>query len=178
MGGNDAFVVLKDANLQAAVDAAYRSRMSNGGQACNAAKRFIITAPVYDQFKDLLLEKIRTNTVIGNPMDRKVNLGPMVSEQQLLRLQGLVDRAIGAGANHIYGELNIKTTRSDLAEGNFTDAIVLEGMNPASDVFDEEFFGPVFNLYKVGNSKDALDLANKSDYGLSSTIFTEDKEKA
>jgi succinate-semialdehyde dehydrogenase/glutarate-semialdehyde dehydrogenase len=65
-----------------------------------------------------------------------------------------------------------------LQEGNFTDAIVLENMKTSSEVFDEEFFGPVFNLYKVGNSKDALDLANKSDFGLSSTIFTDDKDKA
>jgi succinate-semialdehyde dehydrogenase/glutarate-semialdehyde dehydrogenase len=81
MGGNDAFVVLKDANLPAAVEAAYRSRMSNSGQACNAAKRFIITAPVYDKFKDLLIDKIRQTTVIGDPLDRKTNLGPMVTEE-------------------------------------------------------------------------------------------------
>jgi succinate-semialdehyde dehydrogenase/glutarate-semialdehyde dehydrogenase len=86
MGGNDAFVVLKDANLPAAVEAAYRSRMSNSGQACNAAKRFIITAPVYDKFKDMLLEKIKLTTVIGNPMDRNTNLGPLVTENQLSRL--------------------------------------------------------------------------------------------
>ena len=66
----------------------------------------------------------------------------------------------------------------ELANGNFVDAIMLEGMNPDSKVYHEEFFGPVFNLFKVDSSKEALDLANKSDYGLASTIFTEDLAKA
>lgn len=66
----------------------------------------------------------------------------------------------------------------ELTNGNFVDAIVLEGMNPDSEVYNEEFFGPVFNLFKVDSSKEALDLANKSDYGLASTIFTEDLDKA
>ena len=87
MGGNDPFVVLKDANLPLAVEAAYKSRMSNGGQMCNSAKRFIITAPVYNQFKEMLLDKIKNTTVIGDPMDRSVNLGPLVSENQYHLLQ-------------------------------------------------------------------------------------------
>lgn len=87
MGGNDAFIVLKDANLEWAVDCAYRSRILNAGQACNSAKRFIITAPVYDQFKEMLIEKIKKNTVIGDPMDRSVNVGPLVTERQLEILQ-------------------------------------------------------------------------------------------
>jgi len=66
----------------------------------------------------------------------------------------------------------------ELENGNFVDAVVLEGMNPDSKVYNEEFFGPVFNLFKVDSSKEALDLANKSDYGLASTIFTEDLVKA
>ena len=66
----------------------------------------------------------------------------------------------------------------ELANDNFVDAIVLEGINPDSEVYNEEFFGPVFNLFKVDSSNEALDLANKSDYGLASTIFTEDLDKA
>lgn len=66
----------------------------------------------------------------------------------------------------------------ELMNGNFVDAIMLEGMNPDSKVYSEEFFGPVFNLFKVDSSKEAIDLANKSDYGLASTIFTEDMDKA
>lgn len=82
LGGNDPFVVLKDANLHRAVDAAYASRMGNSGQACINAKRFIITDPVYDQFRDMLLEKIEKTTVIGDPAERTTNLGPLALARQ------------------------------------------------------------------------------------------------
>ena len=77
LGGSDPFVVLKDADMERAVDAAYASRMGNSGQACINAKRFIITAPVYDQFRDMLVEKIKSTAVIGDPMDRATNVGPL-----------------------------------------------------------------------------------------------------
>ena len=77
LGGSDPFVVLKDANMERAVDAAYASRMANSGQACINAKRFIITAPVYDEFRDRLIQKIKTTAVIGNPSDPLTNVGPL-----------------------------------------------------------------------------------------------------
>ena len=81
LGGSDPFVVLKDANMEQAVDAAYASRMSNSGQACINAKRFIITAPVYDEFRDRLVEKIKATTVIGDPMNPETNCGPLAMKR-------------------------------------------------------------------------------------------------
>ena len=154
MGGNDAFIVLKDANLEWAVDCAYRSRILNAGQACNGAKRFIITAPVYDRFKEMLIEKIKKNTVIGDPMDRSVNLGPLVTERQLEILQYQIGQALGeGGGRHLYGDFDLKKNRPNLEAGNYSDVHVLEGINPDSNIYTEEFFGPVFNLFKVGDSK-------------------------
>jgi len=180
LGGNDPFVVLKDADLEKAVDAAYVSRMANNAQACINAKRFIITAPVYDEFKERLLEKIKTTTVMGDPMDREVNLGPMVSRKQKEILQGQVERALNEGdASIIYGtHTDTKMKDRELENGHYFSPVVLEGMNPDSAIHEEEFFGPVFNLFKVDSSKEALDLANKSDYGLSAAIFTKDLVKA
>lgn len=80
-------------------------------------------------------------------------------------------------AKLVYGDLNFKIEQEELENGNFVSPIVLEGMNSESKAYKEELFGPVFNLFKVHTSREALDLANKSDYGLSSTIFTEDHEK-
>jgi len=82
LGGSDPFVVMKDANMERAVDAAWTSRTSNTGQACINAKRFIITAPVYDEFKERLLEKIKSTAVIGDPMDPLTNIGPLASQKQ------------------------------------------------------------------------------------------------
>jgi succinate-semialdehyde dehydrogenase / glutarate-semialdehyde dehydrogenase len=82
LGGNDPFLVLKDANIEQAVNTAYTSRLANSGQACINAKRFIVTAPVYDEFKERLIEKIKADTVIGDPMDPSVNLGPLASQGQ------------------------------------------------------------------------------------------------
>ena len=97
LGGNDPFVVLKDADMEKAVDAAYTSRMVNSAQACNNAKRFIVTAPVYDEFRDRLVEKIKSSTVIGDPMDRKTNLGPLASQRQKEILQEQCGRAVTEG---------------------------------------------------------------------------------
>jgi len=81
LGGSDPFVVLKDADLERAVDVAYASRMGNSGQACINAKRFIITAPVYDEFRDRLLDKIESTIKIGDPMDPSVNCGPLAMKR-------------------------------------------------------------------------------------------------
>jgi succinate-semialdehyde dehydrogenase/glutarate-semialdehyde dehydrogenase len=127
----------------------------------------------------MLVEKIRKSIVIGDPMDRNVNLGPLVTEGALDKLNKQIQKAIKeGGAKHVYGDLDIRATRPELAEGNYTDAIILEGMDHDSHIYKEEFFGPVFNLFKVANSKEAMDLANKSDYGLSATVFTDDLYKA
>lgn len=82
LGGSDPFVVLRDADLAKAVDAAYVSKMTNAGQVCRSAKRFIVCSSVYDDFKERLIEKIRSTTVMGDPMDRSVNLGPLVTQIQ------------------------------------------------------------------------------------------------
>ena len=74
--------MLKDADLEKAVDAAYTSRMINSAQACNNAKRFIVNTLVYDEFKERLIEKIKSTTVIGDPMDRDTNCGPLASLKQ------------------------------------------------------------------------------------------------
>ena len=179
LGGSDPFVVLKDANLERAVDVAYTSRMGNTGQVCTSAKRFIITAPVYDEFRDRLIEKIKSTVNIGDPMDPAVNCGPLAMDRQKDTLLRQLNMATTEGQAKIsLGNLGFSMSDPSLKNGNFVDVMLLEGMNSNSKAYKEELFGPVFNLFKVNSSKEALDLANKSDYGLASTIFTDDVEKA
>lgn len=78
----------------------------------------------------------------------------------------------------MHGNLDFEIEDEELRNGNFVDVMMLEGMNHDSESYREELFGPVFNLFKVDSSKEALDLANKSDYGLAATIFTDDLDKA
>ena len=94
LGGSDPFVVLKDADMEAAVNAAYASRMGNSGQTCVSAKRFIITAPVYDEFKERLITKIKEATIVGDPMDPATTLGPLAAPIQKERMLDQVHKAV------------------------------------------------------------------------------------
>jgi len=179
LGGNDPFVVLKDADLEKAVESAYISRMVNSAQACNNAKRFIISATVYDEFRDRLVEKIKSTAVVGDPMDRNTNIGPLASMKQKEILVEQCARAVNEGGAEItYGSPYFTHKDPALKDGAFFAPVVMENMSSDSEVYHEEFFGPVFNLFRVDSSKEAMDLANKSDYGLSGAVFTNDLVKA
>ena len=109
LGGNDAFIVLNDANIDKAVEAAYKSRMLCNGQAAVNAKRFIIQDEVYDEFKDKLLNYIEKHTVVGDPFDLRTTLGPIGMKKGLIQLRQQVQHAVkNAGAQIIYGDLNFE----------------------------------------------------------------------
>lgn len=130
LGGSDPFIVLKDANMSRAVDAAYASRMGNSGQACINAKRFIITAPVYDEFRDRLLEKIKTATRVGDPLDPKTTCGPLALSRQKEKLLDQLGRATKEGGAVVtHGNKNFNLDDPELRNGNFVDVFMLEKMN-------------------------------------------------
>ena len=178
LGGNDPFLALRDCNVEKAVDAAYRSRMASNGQACINAKRFIVQEEIYEEFRDRLIQKIKSDTVMGDPMNPKTTFGPLALQRQVDSLKNQVRQAVKDGANIIYGDLDFEMKDRELRDGAWVQPIVTEGIPFSSKSYEEEFFGPVFNLYRVASSKEILDYANKSDYGLAGTIFTEDMEKA
>jgi len=133
LGGSDPFVVLKDANMEQAVNVAYASRMANSGQVCCSAKRFIITAPVYDEFRDRLIEKIRATSVIGDPMDPVITVGPLASVTQRDTFLRQMDVATTeGGASLSYGDLNWRIQDPELVDGAFVAPLLLEGMDSNS----------------------------------------------
>jgi succinate-semialdehyde dehydrogenase/glutarate-semialdehyde dehydrogenase len=160
LGGSDPFIVLSTDDIDATVDAAVAGRFENTGQACNAAKRFIVVADLYDDFAGRFTKKV---------MEIADGLAPLSSAAAAERLAEQVDRAVADGAQLVSaGERN----------GAFFPPAVLTGVSPASPSYREELFGPVATLYKVDSEDEAVQVANDTPFGLGSYVFTTDAEQA
>jgi succinate-semialdehyde dehydrogenase/glutarate-semialdehyde dehydrogenase len=160
LGGSDPFIVLSTDDLDATVDAAVAGRFENTGQACNAAKRFIVAADLYDDFLARFTAKVLENAD---------GLAPLSSVAAANTLGKQVDRAVADGATLASaGERN----------GAFFPPGVLTGVTPTSPSYREELFGPVAMVFKVGSEEEAVEIANDIPFGLGSYIFTTDPGQA
>ncbi|MHB1235489.1 MAG: NAD-dependent succinate-semialdehyde dehydrogenase [Microbacteriaceae bacterium] len=168
LGGSDPFILLSTDDLDATVEAAVAARIDNNGQACNAAKRFIVIDDLYSPF----LEKFSaamSAVEFGDPTSSNTLLGPLSSNTASDRLQKQLDQAIAGGARAVAGG-----DRKD----NVFPATVLTGVTPSNSAHYEEFFGPVAAVYKVGSEEEAITVANDTPFGLGSYVFTTDAEQA
>ena len=160
LGGSDPFIVLSTNDMDATVQAAVAGRFENSGQACNAAKRFIVAADVYDEF----LEKFT-----GEVLQTADELAPLSSVAAAQRLGEQVDRAVADGATLVSaGE----------RRGAWFPPGVLTGVSPDSASYREELFGPVATVIKVASEDEAVAVANDTPFGLGSYVFTTDDEQA
>jgi succinate-semialdehyde dehydrogenase/glutarate-semialdehyde dehydrogenase len=166
MGGSDPFIVLATQNLDEVVDAAVEARLDNTGQACNAAKRFIVVDELYDDFLAKFTEKMK-EVEPGDPAQDSA-MGPLSSSTAAERLQDQIDRAKAQGAEAV-----LDGDRKD----NFFGTTVLTGISPESDAYREEFFGPVASVYRVSSEEEAIRVANDTPFGLGSYVFTTDPEQ-
>jgi succinate-semialdehyde dehydrogenase/glutarate-semialdehyde dehydrogenase len=167
LGGNDAFIVLKDADLDKTVKWAVWAKMNNTGQCCVAAKRIIVVEKLADRF----LKRFRNALAAlapGDPMDPATTLGPLSTEAALVTLLDQVKRAVAKGATVVMGGKRIDRP------GSFMQPTILTNIKPANPAFREEFFGPVALLFQVKNEDEAVALANDSDFGLGGAVFTRD----
>jgi succinate-semialdehyde dehydrogenase / glutarate-semialdehyde dehydrogenase len=167
LGGSDPFILLGTDDLDAAVESAVGARLENTGQACNAAKRFIVVDELYEPF----LEKFTTALTAvtpGDPTSKDTTIGPLSSSTATERLADQVKRAIDGGAKLVAGGDH---------EGNFYSTTVLTDIKPGSDAAREEFFGPVAQVYRVANEDEAVQLANDTPYGLGSYVMTNDPDQ-
>ena len=153
LGGNDPFIVLEDADLDAAVDGAMLAKMRNGGQACTAANRFLVAESVAEQFGHKLAERMAALR-IGAGTDESTELGPMVNAKAVEGIADKVDRSVAAGARAVIGGERLDRP------GFFYPATVLSGVPRDSAVATEEVFGPVAPIIPVRDDDDALALAN------------------
>ncbi len=160
LGGSDPFVLLGTDDLDAAVEAATQARLDNTGQACNAAKRFIVTADLYDEFIPKFTERM---------LAASSELPPLSSVRAAETLEAQVERAVTGGA-----QLASAGNRSG---GHFPSG-VLTGVTADNPVFHEELFGPVAMVFRVASEDEAVELANDTPFGLGSYVFTNDPEQA
>ncbi len=167
LGGSDAFIILDTDDMASVVSSAVAARMENGGQACNAAKRFIVTDRLYDDFVEQFTAAMALQTT-GDPFDPDTSYGPLSSEQAAVRLMHQVQDAIDKGATVRTGG-----TRPDLP-GAFVNATVLTDVTPDMIAYRDELFGPVAVVYRVSSVDEAVDLANDTPYGLGGAVFHTD----
>jgi succinate-semialdehyde dehydrogenase / glutarate-semialdehyde dehydrogenase len=168
LGGSDPFILLGTDDLDEAVDAAVAGRLDNTGQSCNAAKRFIVTDDLYDDFIERFKDKM-TAAEPGDPMSEDAEMGPLSSASAAETLQDQLDRAVAGGAEIIAGG-----ERKD----NFFESTVLVGVTPDNDAYREEFFGPVAMVFRAGSEEEAIEIANDTPFGLGSYVFSNDPDQA
>ncbi len=171
LGGSDVFIVLDSADMGATVKAAARARLGNGGQACNAAKRLIVTEEYYDDFVEQLTAAFSA-TKTGDPLDETTKLGPMSSQAAADTLVEQVEDAVSKGATVLTGGGKVD------GPGAYVQPTLLADVTPEMRAFAEELFGPVGVVYKVKDAAEALALANDSAYGLSGSVWSADAERA
>jgi succinate-semialdehyde dehydrogenase/glutarate-semialdehyde dehydrogenase len=169
LGGSDPFVVLEDADLDAAAVQGCRGRNINAGQACIASKRFIVVDSVADEFERKLAEAVAQLNV-GDPMDRSTDVGPMARRDLVEGLERQVRESQAAGAELVIGGF-------DDSPGCFVSPIVLTGVTPDMPVFTEETFGPVAAVTRVADEEEAIALANDTQYGLGASVWTNDQDR-
>ncbi|MGI4975543.1 MAG: NAD-dependent succinate-semialdehyde dehydrogenase [Janthinobacterium lividum] len=167
LGGVDPFIVLADADLDAAVEAGIRARFGNAGQVCLAAKRFIVEAPVAEAFTERFVAAARRLRA-GDPLDPATDMGPMAREDLRDGVHEQVTRSVAQGARLLLGGRAVE------GPGWFYEPTVLGGVLPGMAAFEEEVFGPVAALVVARDAEDALGLANASEYGLSGSLWTAD----
>jgi acyl-CoA reductase-like NAD-dependent aldehyde dehydrogenase len=171
LGGSDAFIVLEDADLDAAAQMAVRARYQNTGQSCIAAKRFIVVEPVADAFEQKFVEataKLR----VGDPLDRETQIGPMARGDLRDALEKQVQESLKMGARAVLGGKPLAR------KGYFFEPSIVTNVTPEMPLFREETFGPVAAVIRARDIEDAVELANDSNFGLGGNLWTSNIERA
>jgi succinate-semialdehyde dehydrogenase/glutarate-semialdehyde dehydrogenase len=171
LGGSDPFIVLADADVELAARTAVQARFSNAGQSCISAKRFIVVHAVADQFVEALARHARALKV-GDPMRKDTTVGPMARANLREHLHDQVERSIAAGARVVEGGKSID------GPGFFYAPTILDGVGEAMAAACEETFGPVAAVLRVKDADQAIELANGTEYGLGSALWTRDIDYA
>ena len=168
LGGNDAFIILEDADFELLADTITFARLYNAGQVCTSSKRFIVVGQEnYQGFVDLVVEKFKA-AKWGDPMNPETTLAPLSSATAKKQVLEQIKLAKDHGATVVYGDEAIDHP------GNFVMPTVLTDITKDNPIYNQEIFGPVASIYQVDSEEAAIELANDSSYGLGSTVFSKD----
>jgi len=175
MGGKNPFVVLADADLDLACDHVIRGGYGESGQRCTATSRVIVMKEIAEAFIEKLLNKIK-EIKVGNPIQKDVVMGPVVDQEQLKTSLKYIEIAKNEGAVLLTGGHQL--TEGEYGDGFYVAPTLFRDVTPEMTIAQEEVFGPVICIMEVDDFEQAIDWANRIVYGLSSTIYTNDMEKA
>jgi succinate-semialdehyde dehydrogenase/glutarate-semialdehyde dehydrogenase len=167
LGGSDPFIVMKSADLEQAVTVGVKARVSNNGQSCIAAKRFIVAEEIADEFQRLFIKKMEALKV-GDPFDEKTDVGPLATADGLKELDDDVQKTIKAGARLLTGGKALDRP------GNYYMPTVLTDIPKDSPAACGELFGPVASIFRAKDAEDAIRIANSSPFGLGASAWTND----
>lgn len=168
LGGTDIFAVLDDADIDKAAKDAAQARLANAGQVCTAAKRYLVSDKIYDEFLDKVKREFDTYQP-GNPLNEETTLAPLSSQSAKEKLQEQVEKVVAGGSKILYGNLNV-----DEGPGFQFSPIILTGMERNNPMYDEELFGPVAQIYRFSSEDEMIKMANDSRHGLGGAIYTAD----
>jgi len=171
LGGSDPFIVLEDANVEKAANGAIKGRFINCGQSCVASKRFFVSRKIASEFIERFVHNAE-RLQVGDPMTIENDIGPLVNKDALENISSMVDDAKKKGAQILTGGQQIGN------KGYFYKPTVLTGLTPDMRIYNEETFGPVAPVTIFDDEKDAIRMANDSEYGLGASIWTDNLKKA
>ncbi|MCS7464000.1 aldehyde dehydrogenase [Paenibacillus doosanensis] len=172
LGGKAPAIVMDDADLDLAVESVKNSRIINTGQVCNCVERVYVHERIAEQFIERL-GRAMSEVTYGDPIAENVDMGPLVSEQSLASVEAMVNRAIAEGAQVVTGG-----KRSSRAEGYYYEPTVLVNVKQDSEIMQKEIFGPVIPVMTFRDLDEAIELANDSEFGLTSSIYTQNLDIA
>ena len=175
LGGKNALIVLDDADVDAALTVAIEGMFYNQGEACTSTSRILVHSSLYDEFARGFVERTSA-LVIGDPLARSTDIGPLVDRRQQEKVQAYVQLAKEEGADLLYqGEL---PTDAHLSEGYFVAPAIFGGVRSNMTIAQEEIFGPVASLMRFDTDDEAVQITNDTEYGLTAAICTSDKTRA
>jgi succinate-semialdehyde dehydrogenase/glutarate-semialdehyde dehydrogenase len=171
LGGNAPFLIFEDADMDAAIEGAFLAKMRNGGEACTAANRFYVHERVAGEFTSRFADRL-SKLAVGPGLDDGTDLGPLVNEDTRSKVAGLVDSATAGGAHAVTGG------RAPDRRGYYYLPTVLSDVPPDASILSSEIFGPVAPVVRFTDEADAIAMANDTEYGLVSYLYTADLRRA